>query len=140
MSEHELLVSHRKVEIGSERSFGIVFAIVLGLIGAWPALRGGEPRLWLLALASAFIATAILIPIILRPFNYLWFRFGLALNKIMSPIVLGLIFYGAFLPIGLVLRAVGKNLLRLKREPEEGSYWSDRQSPEHQPGSMSRQF
>lgn len=138
MSGHE--PSYRKVEMGSERSFGLVFAAVFALIGVWPWLWGGAPRLWALGLAIAFLGAGLVAPALLRPLNRLWFKLGLALSRVISPIVMGAIFYLVFVPFAVVLRARGKDLLNLRRDPARASYWIDRIAPAPKPGSMSKQF
>jgi hypothetical protein len=131
---------HRKVTVGSERNFGIVFAVVFALIALGPALHGGSTRWWALAVSACFLACAFLVPQLLKPLNLLWFKFGLALHHIINPVVMAVMFYGAILPMAVLLRALGKDLLRLKREPESASYWIPREPPAPGPGSMSKQF
>ena len=75
-----------------------------------------------------------------KPLNQLWFRLGLALHRVVSPIVMLLIYYGAIVPLGLILQVGGKDLLRLKWEPDAPSYWIPRQPPGPPRGSMSKQF
>src|SRR5262249_48930673 len=76
MSTNEPAISHRVVVRGSDRSFGIVFAVVFTVIGLWPLPWGGALRIWALAVAFAFLAVAFMVPRWLAPLNYLWFRFG----------------------------------------------------------------
>jgi hypothetical protein len=134
-------VSHgRKVVMGSERSFGIVFACVFALIGLVPWALGHGLRSWALIVAVIFLAAAYIAPRLLTPLNYVWFKFGLLLHHIVNPIVMALIFYGAVLPTGLAVRAFGKDLLRLKRDPAAKSYWIERDPPGPAPESMTRQF
>lgn len=130
----------RKVVMGSERSFGIVFACVFALIGLVPWLFGHDLRLWALIIAAIFLATAYFAPRALTPLNRLWFKFGLLLHTIVNPVVMALIFYGAVLPTALAVRAFGKDLLRLKRDPSAKSYWIERDPPGPAPESMTRQF
>ncbi len=140
MATNEPAVSHRPVTRGSERSFGIVFAVVFCLIGLWPAKSGGAVRLWALAIALAFLAAAFLAPRLLAPLNLIWFRLGLLLHRVVNPLVMAVVYYGAVVPTGLILKARGKDLLRLKRDPDAKSYWIVRDPPGPPPGSMSRQF
>ena len=91
--------------------------------------RRSPPPSWL----AAFIA-----PRVLHPLNRVWFALGLMLHHVVNPIIMALMFYGAILPMALLLRARGKDVLRLKREPETDSYWIEREPPA--PGSMSKQF
>lgn len=130
----------RKVTAGSERSFGLVFACVFALIGVVPWTLGHGLRSWALIVAAIFLAAAYLAPALLAPLNKLWFRFGLLLHNVVNPIVMALIFYGAVLPTGLMVRAMRKDLLRLKRDPQAQSYWIKREPPGPAPDSMTRQF
>jgi hypothetical protein len=140
VSANEPIVAHRKVVAGSNRSFGIVFAVVFGLIGAWPLVSGNPPRLWAAGIAIAFAIVALAAPHWLAPLNRLWFRVGLLLHRVVNPVVMGLIFFLTVVPIGLLMRAFGKDPLRLRREPAADSYWIARVPPGPEPGSMSRQF
>lgn len=130
----------RKVAMGSERSFGIVFACVFALIGFVPWLLGHGWRPWALIVAAVFLAVALVYPRLLAPLNYVWFKFGLLLHHIVNPVIMALIFFGAVLPTALMVRAFGKDLLRLKRDPQAKSYWIEREPPGPAPESMTRQF
>jgi len=140
MVGHEPLREHRRVVMGSDRSFGLVFAGIFALIACWPALRHGEAvRWWALGASLVFLGLSIFADERLAPLNRLWFKFGLALHTVIGPVVMGLLFFGAVLPVGLVLRAAGKDLLRL-RPSDEISYWIRRDPPGPGPKSMSQQF
>lgn len=128
------------VQIGSERSFGIVFAVVFVLIGLWPLKAGGDVRLWALGLAAAFLLVALVAPRLLKPLNLIWFKFGLLLHKIMTPLVMGLLFFLTVTPVGMLMRATGKDPMRLKRDPTAASYWINRDPPGPKPDSMKNQF
>jgi hypothetical protein len=123
----------------SDRSFGLTFAVVFSLVGSWPLPWGGEARLWALALAAAFLLTAFLFPAALGPANRLWLRFGLLLHKIATPVILGAIFFLVLLPIGLLLRLLGKRPLQLHFDRDSESYWVRREAP-GEPTSMRNQF
>jgi hypothetical protein len=131
------LRAHTKVAVGSEKSFGLVFMTVFLILGAIAAFYG--IGLWRAALviAAVFGALAYLAPRLLRVPNRLWFRFGLFLHAIISPVVMFLVFAVSFVPIGLIFRLRGKDLLHRRFDPERASYWIER---EQQPGSMRRQF
>jgi hypothetical protein len=115
----------------SERRFGLTVAVVLAALGGYGFLRGWEAMavVALLAAAGALAGTALVAPRLLRPFNRLWFLFGEALGKIVSPIVLGVIFFGLLTPIALVSRRFGRDELRLRPRRTE-SYWLDRTQPD----------
>ena len=125
---------------GSERSFGIVFAVVFVLIGSWPLFDGGPFRLWALAGAGIFLAAGLFFPTPLRPLNRLWFIFGMALHKVMSPLVMGLLFYLTVTPIALIMRIVGKDPLTRRFDPRAKSYWIERDPAGPAPETMRQQF
>jgi hypothetical protein len=124
----------------SDRAFGGVFAVVFALLGGWPLLDGAPPHLWAWALALGFAFVALLRPTWLAPLNRLWTRFGLFLHKIVNPLVLGVIFLVAILPIGLLFKLLGKDPMRLRRRPDAGSYWIERHPPGPAADSLPRQF
>ena len=127
------VASHTEVEMGSERSFGIVFAVVFAIIAFWPLVfHGGGVRIWALAIAAAFLIVAFLAPHVLKPLNRLWFLFGMLLSRIVSPLVMGIIFFVTVTPIGLIRRIKNPDPLRQEFEPETESYWIERDA-----GSMS---
>lgn len=140
METNEPIVSHRKVVSGSNRSFGLVFSAFFCVIGAGPALFGGAVRGWAIGLAGLFLVAALLTPRILSPLNAAWFKIGLALHYVVTPVIMGLLYFGAIVPTGLLLRARGKDLLKLKRDATVTTYWISREPPGPAPGSMNRQF
>ena len=127
-------------ERGSERAFGVVFAILFLVIGAWPLLRGGNPRLWAFAVAAVFLLTALAAPKWLAPLNRVWMAFGLLLGRIVSPIMLFLVYVVAVVPTGLIMRLRGKDPLQRRFEPEAASYWVHRNPPGKPDETMGRQF
>lgn len=128
------------VQMGSERSFGLVFTVLFVVIGLWPLKEGGDARPWALGVALAFLATALLAPRALRPLNLLWFKFGMLLHHVVTPVVMGLVFFLTVTPTGLIMRALGKDPMRLKRDPAARSYWIDRIPPGPAPATMKNQF
>ena len=140
MDTHERLAQDETVVIGSDRGFGIVFAVVFTAIGLFPLLRGASPRGWSLAVAGGFLAVAVVKPTWLAPLNTLWFRFGLLLQRVAHPIVLAVIYFAVVTPTGLVMRALGKDPLRLRFDPDAASYWILRDPPGPEPESMKHQF
>ena len=136
----ENLERHEDIKISSERSFGLVFAGVFLLVGLLPLFNGHGPRNWALWVAVAFVAVAVLAPKLLAPFNRLWAKFGLLLHRITSPLVLGIMFFVVITPMGWIMRALGKDLLRLKIDPAATSYWIARTPPGPTPESLKDQF
>lgn len=128
------------MKVGSERSFGVVFAIVFSIIGTWPLFSGGEPRIWILLVAALFLGLGFFRPRVLRPLNILWFKFGMLLGRIVAPIVISLIFFIAVTPTALIMRTLRKDILRLKLDKHAKSYWITRSKTEYPMGSMKKQF
>ena len=139
-SFHENLTTTDDIKVGSERSFGTVFAVVFSIVGLLPLWNGDAVRVWALIVAGVFLGLAFIAPKLLGPLNRIWFQFGLLLHKIVSPIMMGLIFYGAVMTTGLVMRAFGKRPLDLGFDKLAKSYWINRTPPSPEPGSMKRQF
>jgi hypothetical protein len=130
----------RKVEMGSNRSFGLVFAAVFAIVALLPLKDGGPPVLWAAAAAALFLVVALALPRLLKPLNHLWFLIGLALHHVMTPLVMGLLYFLTVTPTGLVMRALGKTPLKLGRDPGVASYWILRTPPGPAPDSLRRQF
>jgi len=107
----------------SDRAVGLVFAAATAVVGLWPATGGAAPRAWALATSVAFVVAAAAKPGLLAPLSKAWFRLGLALHRIASPIVLALIYFLAIVPTGLLLRLFGKDVLRLRFDARADSYW-----------------
>ncbi len=126
--------------MGSDRGFGAVFAVVFGLAGLLPMLSGREPRLWALGMAVLVAICALIKPSLLRPFNGVWFAFGQALHHVVTPVVMGLLFFLVVTPVGIAMRLSGKDPMHRKRDPGAASYWSARCPPGPGPGSMKHQF
>jgi len=137
---HEDLLRSTEVEGSSNRSFGWVFTVVLLIVGAGPLLFGGGFRWWALVVAAGLGAVTILRPALLARPNKLWLRFGLLLGRVVSPVVMGILFFAVFTPFGLVMRALGHDPLRLKRDPRASTYWVERAPPGPPPESMRNQF
>lgn len=137
MSEN---VSHFKIEQGSERGFGLVFAAVFLIIFLFPLIRHGTSHYWALATAAAFAVAAFAAPRVLKPLNTLWFKFGMLLGAVIAPLVMMIIFFLVVTPIGLLMRLFGKDPLRLKRTGNEKTYWIARARDANNPSSMKNQF
>jgi hypothetical protein len=139
-STHESFSRDEEIVAGSDRSFGLVMAgacAVVSLLNGWHA---GRIWPWTTGLAAIFLIAATLRPVVLIPFNRIWLKFGLLLHRIVNPVIMALLFYGTVLPTGLIARAMGKDLLRLKREPDAASYWIVRAPPGPAPETMKDQF
>jgi hypothetical protein len=138
---HEDFSRAEKVKVSSNRSFGFIIGGVFFLIGFVPLLHAPHrPRWWAIVIAAVFSGCAQLCPDLLKSLNTFWVRFGLLLHKIVSPVILGLLFYTTVLPVGLLMRAFGKDPLRLNKDPAAASYWVLREPPGPSPESMTQQF
>jgi len=137
---HEDLGRSEHVEGSSDRSFGFVFAGVFFLISAWPLLHGQGLRWWAFGAAVAFALIAVIRPKLLAGPNRLWAKLGVLLGKLVSPIALGILFYGAVLPVGVAMRLTGKDPMRRKRDANAPSYWIPRDPPGPPPDSMRNLF
>ena len=125
------------IKVGSNRSFGIVFFVVFFLIAIYPLLSEGDVRLWSLFISIIFLILGILNSKILSPLNKIWFKFGILLGKIVSPIIMGIIFFLVVTPIGLLMRLFGKDVLNLKLNKKKSSYWIEKVGPK---SKMKNQF
>jgi predicted membrane metal-binding protein len=140
---HEVFNRDEEVEGSSDRSFGLVMAAFFSIVALWPLIHDFSPtapRWWAVTVAGIFAGLALSRPALLGPLNKLWMKFGLLLHMIVSPIVLGLLFYVSVMPIGLLMRALGKDPLRLRRDPNATSYWLHRTPPGPAPETMKNQF
>ena len=125
-----------EIKISSNRSFGIVFFIVFFVIALYPLLSNQEIRLWALIISVIFLILGLLKSKLLSPLNKLWFKFGIFLGKIISPIIMGIIFFLVVTPTGIIMRLLGKDLLNLKYNKEK-SYWIEKNGPK---SKMKNQF
>jgi saxitoxin biosynthesis operon SxtJ-like protein len=140
IAHHE--IDGRAVEVrrGSDRGFGLTFAVVFLVVGLAPCLSSRAPRIPDLIAATVLAGVALAAPRLLRPFARLWFRVGLAIHRVTGPIALGLVYFAVLTPTAWLLRARGRDPLRLRRDPRAATYWIERAPSGHAPHSMQRQF
>ena len=124
------------IKISSNKSFGIVFFVVFFLISLYPLINDNELRIWSLLISLGFLILGLKNSKLLTPFNKLWFRFGLLLGKIISPLIMGIIFFIVVTPIGIIMRLLRKDLLNLKFN-QKNSYWIEKTGPK---SKMKNQF
>ena len=124
------------IKISSNRSFGIVFFIVFLLIAIYPLINNEGLRIWSIIIAIFFLILGLINSKVLTPFNKLWFKFGLLLGKIISPIIMGIIFFLVVTPIAFIMRIISKDLLNLKFNKNK-SYWIEKTGPK---SKMKNQF
>jgi hypothetical protein len=125
-----------EIKIGSNRSFGIVFFTVFLIIATYPLINNGEIRIWSLILSLVFLILGLLNSKILYPLNKIWFKFGLLLGKLVSPLIMAIIFFLVVTPIGILMRILNKDLLNLKFNKSK-SYWIEKNE---QKSKMKNQF
>ena len=116
-----------KIEVSSNRSFGLVFFVVFLIIGLWPLLDGGQFKIWTLFFSLFFLVLGLLNSKLLTPLNLLWTKFGILLGNVFAPIVMSFIFFLVVTPIGLLMRIMGRDLLRTKYNKSGKSYWIKRE-------------
>lgn len=137
---HESFQREEAIRLPSSRSFGLGGGVIFLIIGLYPLYGGGGVRPWALVIASAWTVLALAAASVLTPLLRAWMRFGLLLNRIVNPIVLGVMFYLVVLPMGLALRLVRRTSLRQGFNATAASYWETRTPPGPKPESLERQF
>ena len=130
------MLKNSKIKISSNRSFGLVFFGFFLIVSFWPLLHENEIRIWSLIISLIFLILGILNSKHLTPLNKVWTKFGLLLGKIVSPIVMGIIFFIVITPIGFIMKLFGQDLLN-KKYSQNSSYWINRKDKF---GSMKKQF
>ena len=131
------ITSHISIDNGSEKSFGIVFSFVFLMIALYPLTNSQNIHFWAISISFIFLLLGLLVPKTLVLPNKIWFKFGLILGSIIAPIVMALIYFITVLPIGLIMRLLGKDILKQKLDKSMDSYWVKRDEPL---GSMKNQF
>ena len=123
-------------KLPSNRSFGIVFFVVFLLIALYPIINNQNIRIWSFIIESIFFILGIINSNLLTPFNKVWFKFGLLLSKLISPVIMGIIFFLVVTPTGLIMRLFKKDLLNLKYN-KNSTYWGEKNEPK---SKMKNQF
>ena len=124
------------IKVGSNRSFGIVFFVVFLLVSLYPLINGDNVRFWSLAISGIFLILGILNSNLLSPLNKIWFKFGLFLGRIISPLIMGIIFFMVVTPIGILMKVFKKDLLDLRYNKDK-TYWKEKIEPK---SKMKNQF
>ncbi len=133
-------IEQEEIKLGSDRGFGITFAVIFGILGAVGLWRDfGHQIVWFGA-GAVILVVSVTMPNLLHPLNKIWHQFGLLLGRITTPIVMGLLFFVAVTPTGFVMRMLGKESLGLKFDAKADSYWIPRDPPGPDPQSMTQQF
>tara|TARA_B100000780_G_scaffold266492_1_gene222757 strand:+ start:186 stop:575 length:390 start_codon:yes stop_codon:yes gene_type:complete len=120
-------MNSKNIKISSNRSFGIVFFIVFLIISIFPLLKDENIKTWSVVVSIVFLILGLLNSPILSPLNKIWFKFGILLGNLISPLVMGLIFFAVVTPTSFIMRALGKDILNLKKNNKK-SYWVEKSS------------
>ena len=126
-----------KIKISSNRNFGLVFFMFFLILSLWPLIYGDPARIWLAGISLVFLFLGLMRSKLLTPLNRIWSKFGLVMGYIISPIVMGVVFFLVITPIALVMNIIGKDLLNKKYDKKKETYWIKRDTPV---GTMKRQF
>ena len=118
-------MKYKNIKIGSNKSFGIVVFIFFLIVSIFPLFKDENIRIWSLIIAIIFLILGLFNSKILTPFNKIWFKFGIFLGSVVSPIVMGIVFFTIVTPTSLIMKVLGKNLLNLKKNNKE-TYWIER--------------
>lgn len=129
----------KKIKVSSNKSFGIVFFIFFLLIALYPLINNENFRVWALVISIIFLILGLIDSSILTPFNLLWFKFGMLLGKIVSPIIMSLIFFVVVTPLAILAKIVKKDFLNLNKEKnlKRKTYWEKKEKYNN---SMKDQF
>jgi uncharacterized protein YacL len=133
------MLNKSKIKISSNRSFGIVFFTVFIIIGLWPLLNDNQIRVWSILIGTIFLVLGLMKSNLLTPLNKIWFKFGLILGSIISPIVMGLVFFMIVTPTSYLMKLLNKDLLNNKFDEKRNSYWINK-SDEKNKSTMKQQF
>jgi hypothetical protein len=117
----------KNIIIPSNRNFGVVFFIFFMIISLFPLFKDGNVRVWALVIAITFLTLGLLNSSVLSPLNKIWFKFGILLGSFISPIIMGLVFFIVVTPTSFIMKAFGKDLLKLKKNNKK-SYWIEKSS------------
>ena len=129
-------MKNNDIKIGSNKSFGIVFFIVFLIIALYPMLKGQDLRLWSLIISFIFLILGIINSSVLTPLNKIWFKFGILLGNIISPIVMAIVFFVVVTPTGIIMKILRKDLIGLKKN-NKNTYWIEKKA---KMTSMKNQF
>ena len=127
---------NKNIKLPTNKNFGIVFSIVFLIIALFPLINNESLRIWSLIISAVFLFLGLINSKILTPLNNIWFKFGLILGRIVSPVIMGVVFFLVVTPTAFIMRLVGKDLLNLKFNKHK-SYWIEKNDPK---SNMKNQF
>lgn len=137
---HEQFQEHHTGEIGSDRSFCFVFTGVFLVLSLWPLVRGGAFRPWALGVSAVFLLIGLVAPQSVHALNVAWMKLALLIAKVTNPIITSLLFFLVFTPFALLFRLIGRDALRLRKDPAAASYWILKEPPGPDPATMPNQY
>ena len=120
------MTSNSKINISSNRSFGLVFFVIFLIVALWPLKYEEDIRLWSLVISIIFFILGVINSKLLTPLNKQWFKFGMLLGSIVSPIIMGIVYFAVVTPTGVLMRLLGKDLLRMSKVKNTSTYWIKR--------------
>jgi hypothetical protein len=118
-------LKNSNIKIGTNKSFGIVFFLFFLIVSIFPLFKDGNIRIWSFILSLIFLILGLINSEFLTPLNQLWFKVGLLLGKLISPIVMGLVFFIVVTPTGLIMKLLKKDILKLRKNSSK-TYWVER--------------
>ena len=131
------MTSNSKINISSNRNFGLVFFVIFLIVALWPLKYEEDIRLWSLVISIIFFILGVINSKLLTPLNKLWFKFGILLGSIVSPIIMGIVYFTVVTPTGVLMRLLGKDLLKTTKTKSISTYWMKRDKKQT---SMKKQF
>ena len=130
-------LEYSKIKMLSERNFGLIFSVFFFIVGFWPILTDNTIKYWSIIIAILFVLISLISPKVLKPLNILWHKFSILISRIVSEIIIVLLFFLTIVPIGIIMRIFKKDLLKQKFDRSSKSYWINR---EEKMNSMKNQF
>ena len=131
------MLSKSEIKMSSNRNFGLVFFVVFLIFSFWPLTYDGSIRIWFAIISLIFLILGLMNSKLLTPLNKLWFKFGIILGAIIAPISMGVVFFLVITPIGIIMRIMGKDLLKKRYDKKKATYWIIRGKPV---STMKQQF
>ena len=134
------IMKNQKIDLPENKKFGFFFSFIFLLACTYFYLTANQSLAYIfLSLSFLFLSVSLYKPQILKPLNKLWFQFGMLLSRIISPIVLGIIFFIILSPVAMLTRAFGRDILKLKKG-NDNSYWRQRLKSDFEKQSFTNQF
>ena len=129
------------IKLPANSKFGFFFTSVFALLSLYFIFVGLNSTAYVMfAITVVFLLTTLIKADALLPLNKLWMKLGLLLGMIVNPIVLGIIFFGLFTPISLLMKLFRRDELRLKLVADRKSHWKERDIGDAQTNTFKHQF